>query len=143
MFSAAACAFGDLLPFLLEQANALFQPIQSCSSARSPIIAESRIGSVRKHRNRLGFSLQLSILKQFRDMFYGAMVWDPWLIVSQIVCFQCLYYISLGFLLWLLVGTREAGNFTLKYFFDYSVLTTSSVTGWCVIAASLLNALAG
>lgn len=75
-------------------------------------------------------------------MFYGALVWDPWLIVSQIICIQCLNYVSLGLSLWLLVG-MHVPRFTLKYFFDYSMITISSITGWCAIVAFFLNALAG
>lgn len=75
-------------------------------------------------------------------MFYGAMVWDPWLIVSQMVCMQCLSYLSLGLLLWVLVG-MHAPSFTLHLFFDYSMLSTSSFTGWCIIAAFILNSFAG
>ena len=37
-------------------------------------------------------------------MFYGAQVWDPVLSVAQILVNQCLFYTSLGLLLWLLVG---------------------------------------
>ncbi|KAE8680784.1 putative sulfate transporter 3.4-like isoform 2 [Hibiscus syriacus] len=39
-------------------------------------------------------------------MFYGAVEWDPWLIVGQIVCLQCLYYLTHGVFLSFLVGTR-------------------------------------
>lgn len=39
-------------------------------------------------------------------MFYGAPVWDPALIVAQIVTLQCLFYLSLGALLFLFVGAR-------------------------------------
>ncbi|KAJ1433920.1 Integral membrane protein SYS1-related [Sesbania bispinosa] len=75
-------------------------------------------------------------------MFYGAAVWDPWLIVSQIVCFQCLYYITLGFFLAILVGTRVS-RMSLVYFFDFVTITTSTFTGWCVIASFLLTSVAG
>jgi protein SYS1 len=34
-------------------------------------------------------------------MLYGATVWDPLLIVAQIISVQCLFYLSLG--LWLTV----------------------------------------
>ena len=51
-------------------------------------------------------------------MFYGSVVWDPWLIVAQIVCLQCLYYITLGLFLSILVGTRVS-RLSLVYFFDY------------------------
>ncbi|EEC70997.1 hypothetical protein OsI_02668 [Oryza sativa Indica Group] len=70
------------------------------------------------------------------------MVWDPWLIVSQIVCLQCLYYLALGLLMALLVGTRVP-RLTLLYLFDFATLTPRTTTGWCVIAAFLLAAAAG
>lgn len=75
-------------------------------------------------------------------MFYGAVVWDPWLIVAQIVCLQCLYYVTLGVFLMVLVGTRVS-RMSLVYFFDYVTLTASTVTGWCVIASFLLSSFAG
>ncbi|CAA2987253.1 SYS1 homolog [Olea europaea subsp. europaea] len=75
-------------------------------------------------------------------MFYGSVVWDPWLIVAQIVCLQCLYYLTLGVLLSLLVGSRVS-KMSLFYFFDYAVVTASTVTGWCVIASIFLSSVAG
>nr|XP_016465197.1 PREDICTED: protein SYS1 homolog isoform X1 [Nicotiana tabacum] len=75
-------------------------------------------------------------------MFYGAVVWDPWLIVAQIVCLQSLYYLTLGIFLAILVGTRVS-RMSLVYFFDYAAVTASTVTGWCVIASFLLSSLAG
>ncbi|XP_058111374.1 uncharacterized protein LOC131254669 [Magnolia sinica] len=75
-------------------------------------------------------------------MFYGAVVWDPWLIVGQIVCLQCLYYLTLGVFLSILVGFRVS-RMSLIYFFDYSTLTASTITGWCAIASFILSALAG
>ncbi|GJM94019.1 hypothetical protein PR202_ga10630 [Eleusine coracana subsp. coracana] len=75
-------------------------------------------------------------------MFYGAMVWDPWLIVSQIVCIQCLYYLTLGVLMSILVGTRVP-RLTLLYLFDFATLTPRTPTGWCVIASFILAAVAG
>ncbi|MQM21215.1 hypothetical protein Taro_054250 [Colocasia esculenta] len=75
-------------------------------------------------------------------MFYGVVVWDPWLIVSQIVCLQSLYYLTLGFLMSMLVGTRVS-RMSLVYFFDYCTLTASTATGWCAIVSYLLSALAG
>lgn len=75
-------------------------------------------------------------------MFYGAVVWDPWLIVAQIVCLQCLYYVTLGLVFALLVGTRVS-RMSLFYFFDFAAVSASTVTGWCVIASFLLSSLAG
>lgn len=75
-------------------------------------------------------------------MFYGAVVWDPWLIVAQIVCLQCMYYMTLGLLLTVFVGTRVS-RLSLVYFFDYVTVSTSTITGWCVAVSFLLSSAAG
>ncbi|KAI3777806.1 hypothetical protein L1987_47609 [Smallanthus sonchifolius] len=75
-------------------------------------------------------------------MFYGSVVWDPWLIVAEIVCIQCLYYLTLGVFMTVLVGTRVS-RMSLVYFFDYATITLSTVTGWCVIASFVLSSIAG
>ncbi|KAL9463370.1 hypothetical protein AB3S75_001225 [Citrus x aurantiifolia] len=75
-------------------------------------------------------------------MFYGSVVWDPWLIVAQIVCLQCLYYLTLGVFVSIFVGTRVS-HMSLVYFFDFATVTASTVTGWCVIASILLTSVAG
>ncbi|KAL0663347.1 hypothetical protein Bca4012_100184 [Brassica carinata] len=75
-------------------------------------------------------------------MFYGTAVWDPWLIVGQIICLQCSFYLSLGVFMILFLGLRVP-RLSLVYFFDYATLTTSTVTGWCVIASFLFTSLAG
>lgn len=76
------------------------------------------------------------------DMFYGAVVWDPWLIVAQILCLQCLYYLTLGIFMAGLVGTRVS-RISLVYFFDYASVTVSTITGWCVITSFILSSIAG
>ncbi|KAK9229153.1 hypothetical protein WN944_022110 [Citrus x changshan-huyou] len=75
-------------------------------------------------------------------MFYGSVVWDPWLIVAQIVCLQCFYYLTLGVFVSIFVGTRVS-HMSLVYFFDFATVTASTVTGWCVIASILLTSVAG
>lgn len=75
-------------------------------------------------------------------MFYGTVVWDPWLIVAQIVGLQYLYYLSLGAFLSILVGTRVS-RMSLVYFFDFATVSASTGTGWCVIASIMLSAVAG
>ncbi|XP_051119168.1 uncharacterized protein LOC127243276 isoform X2 [Andrographis paniculata] len=75
-------------------------------------------------------------------MFYGAVAWDPWLIVAQIVCLQCLYYITLGSLMSILVGPRVS-RMSLAYFFDFATVTASTVTGWCIIASFFLSSIVG
>ncbi|VVA95954.1 unnamed protein product [Arabis nemorensis] len=75
-------------------------------------------------------------------MFYGTAVWDPWLIVGQIICLQCSYYLTLGVFMMVFLGLRVP-RLSLVYFFDYATLTTSTLTGWCVIASFLFSSLAG
>ncbi|XP_078428057.1 structural molecules protein [Wolffia australiana] len=75
-------------------------------------------------------------------MFYGAVVWDPWLIVSQIVCLQCLFYLTLGLFMFVLVGSRVS-RMSLVYFFDFVTLSPSTLTGWCAIVSFFLSSLAG
>ncbi|KAF7123658.1 hypothetical protein RHSIM_Rhsim12G0197400 [Rhododendron simsii] len=75
-------------------------------------------------------------------MFYSAKSWDPWLVVVQIICLQCLYYLTLGVFMAILVGTRVS-RMSLVYFFDYAAITASTVTGWCVIVSFVLGSLAG
>lgn len=75
-------------------------------------------------------------------MFYGTVAWDPWLIVAQIVCLQCLYYLTLGVFLSILVGTRVS-KMSLVYFFDYATVTASTATGWFVMASIFLSSITG
>lgn len=101
------------------------------------------VKSRRRGSRPLGFaSVEEAIRKRVSAMFYGATIWDPWLIVGQIVCIQCLYYLSLGLLLSLLVGT-QVPRFTLNYFFNYTHVSASSFVGWCTIIAYFINSLAG
>jgi len=37
-------------------------------------------------------------------MFYGSNVWDPVLISAQILTIQCVFYLTFGLALWMLVG---------------------------------------
>ena len=99
-------------------------------------------GKSRKRALRPFRALQEALLRRIHAMFYGAMIWDPWLIVAQIACLQCLHYLSLGGFLWLFVGTHVP-SFTLRFFFDYSVITTRTFAGWCTLLAYFVNALVG
>lgn len=74
-------------------------------------------------------------------MFYGTQQWDPILITAQIVGLQCLFYLSLGLLLWLLVGPY-AMRVTLQHFFDSSWVNFRSFGGWMVSLSNVINALA-
>eukprot|EP00899_Mesostigma_viride_P008036 jgi/Mesvir1/17233/Mv07646-RA.1 len=75
-------------------------------------------------------------------MFYGASVWDPLLIIAQIVCLQCLHYLSLGVLLFLFIGSRVPA-LTTTYIFDWHTVNVSTFTGWCIILSCMCNALVG
>ncbi|KAL0732170.1 hypothetical protein Bca4012_028264 [Brassica carinata] len=71
-------------------------------------------------------------------MFYGTAVWDPWLIVGQIICLQCSFYLTLGVLMILFLGLRVP-RLSLVYFFDYATLTTCTLTGWAVYMVFLVE----
>lgn len=73
-------------------------------------------------------------------MFYGTSVWDPVLIVAQIVSVQSLFYIGLGSGL----STLNRGKtVTVDYVFNTRLLTTSTYTGWTIIVSYLGSALTG
>ena len=40
-------------------------------------------------------------------MFYGSQTWDPLLITAQILTIQCIFYLTFGLALWILVGELE------------------------------------
>ncbi|KAK9834018.1 hypothetical protein WJX81_003396 [Elliptochloris bilobata] len=73
-------------------------------------------------------------------MFYGAQVWDPLLILAQIVTLQCLFYLSLGALLFLFVGPWVS-RLALEHCLDDRYLNFHSFLGWMVTAANVANAL--
>jgi len=75
-------------------------------------------------------------------MFYGAAVFDPLLIIAQIVSMQSLHYLSLGLLQWLLLGPYGP-NYSLYYFFDYHAVNVHKFSGWMVIVSFLANSVAG
>ncbi|KAI9354888.1 integral membrane protein S linking to the trans Golgi network-domain-containing protein [Zopfochytrium polystomum] len=72
-------------------------------------------------------------------MSYRTSVFDPALVVGQIVCLQSAHYISLSFVvvtLELLTGSR----ITLNHILHASELRTGTVMGWSLAAAFFLNA---
>lgn len=66
-------------------------------------------------------------------MFYGRTQYDPVYIIAQIASVQAIFYITLGALLWVLVGPY-AGRLTLSYIFSSAWL---KVGGWMVVLSSL------
>ncbi len=73
-------------------------------------------------------------------MLYGAEPWDPWRIVAQIVAVQCIYYLSLGLLLAILVGPYAPA--TPALLFDWRASALGAFEGWAVAGAFLLAAAA-
>jgi len=74
-------------------------------------------------------------------MFYGS-VWDPKLIISQMLTMQCLFYLFLGMFLWFLDIITE-NYLTLDQIFLVNAMSFTSVIGLITIASHLLNAIAG
>nr|CAG4650548.1 EOG090X0FH3 [Sida crystallina] len=66
-------------------------------------------------------------------------VWDPPLIISQIVAVQCIMYISLGLWIVLLLHLIAGHPVSIDYIFKFQV----HVSGRLVVACYLLNSLIG
>nr|CAG4647467.1 EOG090X0FH3 [Megafenestra aurita]SVE92705.1 EOG090X0FH3 [Megafenestra aurita] len=64
-------------------------------------------------------------------------VWDPPLIISQIVAVQCIMYVSLGLWIILLLNVIAGHPVSIDYIFKYQVY----VSGRLVVACFLLNSL--
>ncbi|RWS24369.1 SYS1-like protein [Leptotrombidium deliense] len=76
-------------------------------------------------------------MSQFRIV-----VWDPALIISQIVTIQCCFYSSLCLIIALLCSvTRE--SVSLAHVFDYRSINAKSVFGVSLTCAHLFNTLCG
>nr|CAG4649749.1 EOG090X0FH3 [Scapholeberis mucronata]SVE93934.1 EOG090X0FH3 [Scapholeberis mucronata] len=67
-------------------------------------------------------------------------VWDPPLIISQIVAVQCIMYVSLGLWIILLLNVVGGHPVSIDYIFKYQV-NVKDVSGRLVIACFLLNSL--
>jgi len=67
-------------------------------------------------------------------------VWDPWMIISQILTLQAIYYVSLG--LWITVFSFLTDSpRSLDQIFSYTELNPNKVGGKLLIAAFFCNAL--
>ncbi|ELU07526.1 hypothetical protein CAPTEDRAFT_92364, partial [Capitella teleta] len=71
---------------------------------------------------------------------FRSSVWDPILIIAQIVTIQCVFYLSLGF--WISIVDFIAGNYcSLEQFFSFEVLQFKDLQGKLLMIAYILNAL--
>ena len=67
-------------------------------------------------------------------------VWDPWMIISQILTLQAVFYVSLG--LWITVFSILTDSpRSLDQIFSFSELNPNKVGGKLLIAAFFFNAL--
>lgn len=75
-------------------------------------------------------------------MLYGAAVWDPALIISQIVTIQCLFYLTMGLCSGLLLGT-SVSRLTVACLFSWKAYSFSTYLGWVSIASALVASALG
>ncbi|KAK5576090.1 hypothetical protein RB653_007228 [Dictyostelium firmibasis] len=75
-------------------------------------------------------------------MFYKYNAWDPKLIIGQILSIQCLYYILLAGILYLL-DSMFSSSLSLEQMFEYQSINTHSQSGRVVMTAFLINSLFG
>lgn len=66
-------------------------------------------------------------------------IWDPWLIIAQIVALQSLFYLSLGAWNVLLVGAFSPG-ISLAYMLDGQAMDIRNTIGWLCMLANIMNA---
>lgn len=70
-------------------------------------------------------------------MFYGAAIWDPWLIISQIVVLQCSFYLLVG--AWLILFSYVFGSaIDLAHLLNPKALCVEYAEGWPSVFAYLL-----
>jgi len=68
-------------------------------------------------------------------------VWDPSLIISQIIAVQCFMYVSLGLWILLFVHIIAGQPLSIDYIFKYQEVNVKDVTGRLVITCFLMNSL--
>ncbi|XP_034241977.1 protein SYS1 homolog [Thrips palmi] len=80
-------------------------------------------------------------MKKLRGQFRST-IWDPTLILSQILSVQFIFYCCLG--LWLLLVNAVSGAYcSLDLLFKYEEIHVQNFGGRAVIAAFVLNSLTG
>ncbi|XP_032777110.1 protein SYS1 homolog isoform X1 [Daphnia magna] len=68
-------------------------------------------------------------------------IWDPPLIISQIVAVQCIMYVSLGLWIIILLNVLAGHPVSIDYIFKYQEVNVKDVSGRLVVACFLLNSL--
>ncbi|XP_071958978.1 protein SYS1 homolog [Antedon mediterranea] len=73
---------------------------------------------------------------------FRSYVWDPILIISQMLSMQTVFYVSLGFWL-ILIDNISSTNKSLDQIFNHQSLDISSGSGKVILIAFMLNSLTG
>ena len=73
---------------------------------------------------------------------FRSSVWDPLLILSQIISVQCLFWTTLGFWVYA-VDFIGGSDVSLGQLFDYKDMIFKELEGKLLLAAFLLNSLTG
>ncbi|XP_037499552.1 protein SYS1 homolog [Rhipicephalus sanguineus] len=67
-------------------------------------------------------------------------VWDPFLIISQMITLQCMYYVGLGF--WICFLDIVTGQvLSLDQLFSYETVHIKDMRGRCIIGSYIINSL--
>jgi len=67
-------------------------------------------------------------------------VWDPPLLVAQIIAVQCLFYVGAGAML-MILDVITGQSVSLDQLFAYDVLHVKDAKGRCIVGAFILNSL--
>jgi len=75
-------------------------------------------------------------------MGFRSSVWDPWLLISQILAVQSVFYVTFG--AWIAVMDYIGGSYhSLDQLFGYEALQVKQFHGRLIMMAYVLNALTG
>ncbi|PNW77143.1 hypothetical protein CHLRE_10g423950v5 [Chlamydomonas reinhardtii] len=72
-------------------------------------------------------------------MLYGQAVWDPILIIAQIVTLQCLFYLTLGLFQGLFIGPYVS-RLSIAYLFSWRMYSIGTYSGVISVLSLLLTA---
>ncbi|KAG2446260.1 hypothetical protein HXX76_000851 [Chlamydomonas incerta] len=75
-------------------------------------------------------------------MLYGQAVWDPILIVAQIITLQCLFYLTLGLFQGLFIGPYVS-RLSIAYLFSWRMYSIGTYSGVISVLSLLLTAVLG
>lgn len=81
----------------------------------------------------------VSVIFDFRKMAgFRYWVWDPPLIISQIVTLQCVFYAGLGFVIWF-IDVLFQQSLSLEQLFSYGAVHLKSAIGIGTVLAYMVS----